>query len=106
MSKTNLKKQVEHCLQKHPSSRDCDQKLTLYVWIEFYPQFITRDENEKRQVRLVDILQLPREDNIKRIRARFNQEGLYKSEDIGVLRRRKQLENDWRERLGYERKSY
>lgn len=59
-----LKQQVEYCLQNSPEARNSDIKLMILVWINFY-------EIRGAVIELNDLYYLPREDNIKRIRANF-----------------------------------
>lgn len=96
----NLKQQIEWCLQNIPNTRDSDIKLTLNVWKKFYPQSIHEIEGEY-YVKIKDMYDLPREDNVKRIRAKFNEEGKYLTDKLEIRKKRKQLEQVWRKELGY-----
>lgn len=59
-----LKEQVECCLQNSPEARNSDIKLMILVWVNFYGV-------RGRMIFIDDLYNLPREDNIKRIRANF-----------------------------------
>lgn len=77
-----LSDRVEFVLQNYPQTRDCDVELTRMVWKKFYnvvDDFISRQEMKL----------LPREDGIKRIRAKFNSKGHYYPKDLAVVKRRK-----------------
>lgn len=97
---SSLKTRVEAMLAKYPQTRESDQLLTLYIWAYYYPDKITKDSEGRKLVRLVDILELPREDNVKRIRAKFNEAGKYLPKQAVVIKRRKQADK-WRTDLGY-----
>lgn len=102
--KENLKQKIIERLTNVPQCRDSDQYLTLSIWSKYHSEKMFKNQAGEICVRLRDIMELPREDNVKRIRAKLNEEGLYLSENLEVLRKRKQLENEWRERLGYKRR--
>lgn len=55
----------------------------------------------KECVLLEDLFDLPREDNVKRIRAKFNEEGLYLPTSEEVAKRRNMNIPEWREAMGY-----
>ncbi len=102
MNLKTLKGQVEHTLQVHEQTRNSDIALTLALWIRFYPQFIRRGKTGEEGVWLKDIFNLPREDNVKRIRAKFqNEENKYLPTDPKVREARGIAEDEWRAHLGY-----
>jgi hypothetical protein len=88
-----LKKEVEDILQTYPETRDSDIALTIMVWKIYY--------SVEDTIELDALYVLPREDNIKRIRAKFNEKGLYLSDNPEVRKKRHQLEEKWRNELGY-----
>ena len=73
-----LKKQVETILQEDEQSRNSDIRLMMVVWSKYYPEFITkikdRQGNIKHYIEFKNLYNVPREDNIKRIRAKFQNE--------------------------------
>lgn len=75
----NLKNAVKHWLETYPELRDCDKALTVRL-----RQFVLW----KDRIKLEEIHNLPSQESIKRIRARFNQEWLYWSKDPAVLKKR------------------
>ena len=90
-----LKKEVKHVLQNWPETRNSDIALTIKVWQLFYG---IRDI-----VDLSKLYDLPREDNVKRIRAKFCEQGFnwaYPS-NWKIARARKIKEDEWRQKLGY-----
>jgi len=56
---------------------------------------------ELREVLQALMVELPRQDEIKRLRARLNQQGKYVPTDWLVAKRRGMRENDWKLALGY-----
>jgi len=98
-----LKDQVLHVLLNYPETRNSDITLTLRIWLIYYPEHITKVEG-KNFVRLSKIFELPREDNVKRIRAKIqNEEHRYLPTDPQIIKRRKIKEQEWRTDLGYSR---
>lgn len=98
---TNLKTQVEQCLQKYPETRNSDIKLTNAIWYEYYRNKLKNDEQGNLVVRLCDLYDLPKEDNVKRWRAKFNSKGLYLPTEKKIIQKRKIKEEIWRSKLGY-----
>ena len=102
-----LKKQVEYCLVNFPETRNSDITLTLEIWRQFFPQrIIIGTKTGREAIALKDLYDLPREDNVKRIRAKFqNEQNLYLPTDWKVAKQRKINEDTWRVALGYPPKS-
>ena len=90
-----LQDKIIHCLRKHPATRNSDIKLTNAIWYEFHYDKIIRLDSGKLAVKLEDLYELPREDHVKRLRARLNSKGLYMPTDKKVLKARKLLETEW-----------
>jgi len=88
-----LTDQVEEVLQDKPPMRNSDKMLTWAVWQRFYGTgyAITRDQ----------FMDLPSEDNVKRIRAKFNSEMLYLPTSQEVAEARGIKGKEWSEALGY-----
>ena len=101
----NLKIQVEHCLKEYPYTRNCDVALTIRLWKIYYRSFISINERGVEFIRVQDLHDLPREDNIKRHRARFQNHSTnpkYLPDDYFVRKKRKISEETWRKHLGYD----
>ncbi len=100
---TKLKSQVLEILEKYPKARDSDQWLTIKLWCVFYPSRIQVLAPEDPQVNrkyvfLEDIMDLPREDNVKRLRAIIqNVEHRFLPTTWEVARQRKINEDEWKE---------
>ena len=95
MDLKTLKSQVEFVLEHKPLARDNDITLTLHLWSFFYKSYISDGK-----VALTDIYRLPREDNIKRIRAKIqNEEYRFLPTTLEVVKLRKISEDKWREYL-------
>lgn len=94
---------VEYCLKNFPETRNSDVKLTNCIWVKFFNSYLLKVEdycsNGLSQihyaVKLTDLYEIPREDHIKRYRARFNERGLYLPTDEKVLKQRKLLQKSW-----------
>lgn len=108
MNLNKLTGQVEAILQSVPESRNSDIVLTIEVWRKFYPKLIQNNDGllwEKvpplQFVFLKDLFELPREDNIKRIRAQFqNDKLLYFPTDFAIAKQRRINEEVWRKTMG------
>ena len=108
-----LKEQVEKVLIESPETRNSDITLTIEIWKRFYPDRISKsypkDESRNIGVGMVDcvdlrdLYDLPREDNIKRIRAKFCERGFKWAfpTDWKIAKGRGIQEDRWREALGY-----
>lgn len=97
----NLKDKVLQGLEKCPETRDSDIKLLNWIWLNYYADCISKNEQGEYVVRLIDLYRLPREDAVKRWRAKFNEQGKYLPTDKEVLRKRRLNEENWRSSLGY-----
>lgn len=100
MGTKTLKGQVEYFLINHPNTRDSDLKLMLNIWYKFYPKYIMETPDGKF-VNLKYIYELPTQDNIKRLRAKFNEDGKYLTDKPQIRKQRKQKEIEWLFDLGY-----
>lgn len=65
-----LTEQILFILDKIPDTRNDDVLLTLEIWKEFYSEKLL-DFESWQAVMLSELFQLPREDHIKRIRAKI-----------------------------------
>jgi hypothetical protein len=93
----NLKAKVKNVLEKYPETRNCDIQLTIQIWKEYYAQYIFED-----CVALKNLFELPREDNVKRIRAYFqNVKKLFLPTDWIVAKKRGIIQDEWRVAMGY-----
>ena len=96
MSILNLKSKVECILEVFPETRNCDKKLAVKVWEQYYPQFIRTGANGQKGIWLEDIIKLPSQDGIKRIRAILqNDENKYLPTTQKVARNRGISEEKW-----------
>lgn len=101
MSKKTLDNQVRYCLDKYPETRNSDITLTMHIWKEFYQEKLTVVDGVLA-IRLRDLFDLPREDNVKRVRAHIqNDLHEYIPTNWEVAKKRKWLQYDWRLYLGY-----
>jgi hypothetical protein len=97
-----LKKQVENILGNFPEARNSDKYLTITVWRTFYRKFISNPDELCAKLYLNDIMNLPSQDGIKRIRAHIqNTEKRFLPTDIDIAKERGWREEDWKKALGY-----
>lgn len=98
-----IKDRVEAILKDNLKARDDDAYLTVVYWITYNPSLMREDptnltpEGKPRKfVYLKDILELPREDSIRRVRAVIqNVEKKYLPTTPEIRKRRKIAEEDW-----------
>lgn len=96
-----LKKQVETLLEECPATRDSDQYLTLKIWLKYYPEKLDLSDPANPRIAFKDIMILPREDNVKRIRAKLQNDQLkWLPTKLEVVKKRKINEVVWRARMG------
>ena len=101
MKKGTLEKQIRRVLMEDEASRNSDIRLTQVVWFKFYQDKL-RYVNEEWTVSLKNLFDLPRGDNIKRIRAKIqNDQKEYLPTDKAIAKKRGWQEDSWRSYLGY-----
>lgn len=99
MNLETLKGQVEFCLDKYPETRDSDITLLIKVWNQFYTEYI----NDDGTIHLKSLYLIPKEDGIKRIRAKFqNEEKKYLPTNWEVASERGIKRFEWENFLGYK----
>lgn len=96
-----LKRQIERCLSDYPETRNSDIALTIKVWEVYYPQYLIKAKNGDYGIYIKYLYELPRQDNVKRIRANFNSRGLYLPTEWKIAKQRKINEEKWRVYMGY-----
>jgi hypothetical protein len=90
----NLKNKVEYCLEHYPETRNSDIALTIKIWQVYYGVGDT--------IAVEQLYNLSREDNVKRIRAHFqNDKGRFVPTVWAVAKQRNFKEEEWRRLLGY-----
>lgn len=93
---------VEATLRDVKATRDSDIALTIEIWKRYFPTKIQSLGSMMECVNLKDLYDLPREDNVKRIRANIqNVKKLYLPTSWEVAKQRKIEENEWRTAMGY-----
>jgi len=96
-----LEKQIRHILSTDEKSRNSDIRLTQVLWWNHYRAYMKMIDG-KVYVNVAHLYDLPREDNIKRIRAKIqNDLKEYLPTDAKVAKKRGWEEDKWREYLGY-----
>lgn len=103
-----LTDRVGYCLRNFPDTRDSDITLMIRIWRTFYSgtlKGIPAPNGLLEAVLLKDLYELPREDAIKRVRAKFNEDGRYYPTSWEVAQTRGLKEDRWRNALGYPAKA-
>lgn len=101
----NFKNEVGRILRDNPSTRNSDITLMIEVWRKHFPQRIKRGVTGEEGVWLKDLYDLPREDDIKRVRAYYqNTKKMYLPTEEAVAVARKMDVNEWRIAMGYPTK--
>lgn len=101
-----LQDKVRYVLSHHPETRDSDSKLTIKVWQVFHRKslLVGPGGDDDLAVHLTEVLKLPSQSSIVRIRARIqNVEGEFPPTNWEVARARKMQRMFWEEALGYNR---
>lgn len=97
-----LSDQVRYCLKYFPETRECDIALAEKIWKVFYKGLIVHAFDGKPCVRIEHLKELPREGNIKRIRAHIqNFLHEYLPESPETKRKRGWSEEKWLKAMGY-----
>lgn len=108
-----LKGMVESVLADTPETRNSDIALTIAIWRRFFPSLVRQEKHHdgrtyslgEEYVRVKDLFELPREDNVKRVRAMFqNEKKLYLPTSWEVAKGRGLEEDEWRVAMGYPTK--
>lgn len=102
MTIKNLKAKVKAVMTICPETRNSDIALTLELWRRYFPQRIIIGKDGKSEyVRLSDIFDLPREDNVKRVRAHIqNDLGELLPTTWEIAHARRINEDRWRAAMG------
>lgn len=88
-------------LETNPETRNSDQYLTLCIWNRYFPDLLFKNEKGEPCVTLKNIMSLPKEDSIKRIRAVIqNTENKWLPTNPDVAKRRLINEEVWRDYIG------
>lgn len=93
-----LREAILEVLKVYPKARDSDQWLTLKIWQLYFPSRVVTLPDESIAIRFRDIMEMPREDNVKRLRAKIqNEEMLYLPTSWEVAKKRGIKEQQWKE---------
>lgn len=92
-----LRKKIVDILETVPATRNCDVLLTTKIWEKYHQgRLLKREADGKIYVALDDLKYIPREDNIKRIRAKIqNEENLFLPTFESVAKKRKLNMQEW-----------
>lgn len=98
----NLREKVLRTLEQDEQSRNSDIRLMQMIWFTYYRNFLFKNELQNWCIRIANLYELPREDNIKRIRAKIqNVDKKFLPTSQEVRKQRKINEEDWRKHLNY-----
>ncbi len=81
MLTTKLKDQVIEILKEQPATRNSDIALTIAIWRRYFPGYLFKAPSGESSICLKDLYELPREDNVKRVRAKLQEMALKRIED-------------------------
>lgn len=97
-----LTKKVRYCLKEFPETRNSDERLTIVLWSKFHPDLLDRSFMGRAVVPIENVMKLPSQDKIKRIRANIqNKHKLYPPTIWEVAEQRDWAQAAWKEVLGY-----
>lgn len=95
-----LTEKVRYILERSPQARNSDVELTMQIWRYFYPEKIIKTSDGKNAVLLQDLFELPREDHVKRYRAKIqNEEFLFLPTVEKIAIQRKINADIWRKSM-------
>ena len=101
MSKLTLEKKIRHVLEIDEESRNNDIRLTMLVWWKYHNDSVKMIDGNP-YISMHDLNKLPREDGIKRIRAKIqNDLHQFVPTRREVAEKRGMNESEWREYLNY-----
>ena len=101
MKKLTLEKQVRHVLEMDEQSRNSDIRLTQVIWWTYYRKDLLQTKGGV-YVKIDKLFELPREDNVKRIRAKIqNVHHEFLPTSPEVAKKRGWEIDEWRQYLGY-----
>lgn len=96
--RNELKAQIEYCLEHFPDTRDSDTTLTIQLWKKYYPQRVKQGKDGELGIYFKDLYDLPKMYNIKRIRAKIqNEEGKWLPNSWEVAKQRKISAIQWKD---------
>ena len=94
----HLRVKILEILRDIPETRNSDITLMLEVWKRFFTIFIMTGSSGKQAVLLESLYKIPREDDIKRLRATIqNVEGKFLPTLLSVAIKRRIKEEEWRD---------
>lgn len=103
----NLKSKVLFCLANYPETRNSDIELTTRIWKQYHSSKLRLGLGGEVLVSLKDLFELPREDNVKRYRAKIqNEENRYLPTEEKIAKARKINIELWRKAMGYYPRGY
>lgn len=104
LKQDHLKNRILFLLKEFPKTRDNDVYLTLKFWLHYYKSRLDLTDPKNPKVSFKDIMDLPREEHIRRIRAIIqNEEHKFLPIDPQVRKQRKISEREWSNYLQEER---
>lgn len=98
----DLHLKVINILRDNPETRNSDVTLSITLWKKYYSELIFTSKSSVDYIPLSRLYELPREDNIKRIRAKIqNIERKFLPTSEVVFLKRAANSKEWRKFLGY-----
>jgi hypothetical protein len=97
-----LETMVRFVMEKYPDTRNSDIRLMGMLWLHYYPEKIKQSHQGRHYVAIEDLYELPREDNIKRVRAHIqNDLKQLVPTSAEVAKKRGWNINEWKNYLHY-----
>ena len=88
-------------LRDVPETRNSDVLLCLALWRQHFPSRILVGKDKNEYVKLKDIIDLPREDEVARARRKVQESGKYLPTDERIAKARRLNMDEWRVAMGY-----
>lgn len=100
-----LEDRAKWILEKYPHTRDCDISLTNGIWLHWFPDKIKNIDGEN-YVNILDLKRMAREDNVKRVRAKIQNEMLLFLPTRWEIAKRRKIEQSVWEYYAVENYNY
>lgn len=96
-----LSGKVEDCLKKDEASRNSDIRLYNFLLLNYpkYKDLLLISSKGQYSIPLMARYDLPKEEDVCRIRRKLNSKGLYLPTDQNVIKQRRLAESEWHDEM-------